>query len=76
MNTHGRHYEIMGKLHARLLAAGEERGQGTVEYVGLVLVVAFIVGAVIKASGGLTDAGIAQTVADKLQEAVEGVGGK
>lgn len=70
-------YELMGRMHAALsrrLAA--DGGQGTVEYVGLVLVVAFIVGAVIKASGGLSDVGIAKTVAEKLNAAVEGVGGR
>jgi hypothetical protein len=70
-------YELMGALHAKWLTrAAQESGQGTVEYVGLVLVVAFIVGAVIKASGGLSDVGIAKTVAEKLNAAVEGVGGK
>jgi hypothetical protein len=64
-------------MHAELLGrAAGERGQGTVEYVGLVLVVAFIVGAVIKASGGLSDVGIAETVAEKLNAAVESVGAK
>lgn len=70
-------YELMGRMHAWLTQMlGGQRGQGTVEYVGLVLVVAFIVGAVIKASGGLSDVGIAKTVAEKLNAAVEGVGGK
>ncbi len=69
-------YEWMGGLHAALLRAASERGQGTVEYVGLVLVVGFIIGAVIKASGGLSDVGVAKTVAEKLKAAVEGVGGK
>jgi H+/gluconate symporter-like permease len=70
-------YEIMGALHAKWLARADgEAGQGTVEYVGLILVVGFIVGAVIKASGGLSDVGIAKTVAEKLNAAVESVGGK
>lgn len=69
-------YETMARLHGAILRMGAQRGQGTVEYVGLVLVVGFIIGAVIKASGGLSDVGIAETVAKKLQAAVNSVGGK
>lgn len=69
-------YELWARARAALMRFAPERAQGTVEYVGLVLVVGFIVGAVIKASGGLSDVGIAETVAEKLQAAVESVGGK
>src|SRR5207302_8083454 len=38
--TDGRHdmaYRLMGRLHALMLPARNDRGQGTVEYVGLLL---------------------------------------
>ena len=68
-------YELWGGAHARLarLLAGE-RGQGTVEYVGLVLLVAVLIAGVVKASGGFSDTGIADTVVKKLKGAIDGVG--
>ena len=66
-------YEWMGRLHAAL-AAGRERGQGTVEYVGLVLLVAVLIAGVVKASGSFSDTGIAEAVVKKLKAAIEGVG--
>ena len=45
-------YEVMGWLHARVVRAwARERGQGTVEYVGLILLVAVILAGVVTASG-------------------------
>jgi len=68
-------YELLGGAHARLvrLLAGE-RGQGTVEYVGLVLLVAVLIAGVVKASGGFSDTGIADAVVKKLKAAIAGVG--
>jgi hypothetical protein len=68
-------YELMGGGHARLLRllAGE-RGQGTVEYVGLVLLLAVLIAGVVKASGGFSDTGIADAVVKKLKAAIAGVG--
>jgi hypothetical protein len=68
-------YELWGGAHgraARLLAG--ERGQGTVEYVGLVLLVAVLIAGVVKASGGFSDTGIAEAVVKKLKGAIDGVG--
>jgi hypothetical protein len=68
-------YELLGGTHARLahvLAA--QRGQGTVEYVGLVLLVAVLIAGVVKASGGFDDTSIAKAVVDKLEGAIKGVG--
>jgi hypothetical protein len=73
-------YEAMGAVHAwvaRAWARGREhgeRGQGTVEYVGLVLLVAVILAGVVKASGSFSDKGIADSVVRKLKEAIDGVG--
>jgi hypothetical protein len=68
-------YELLGGVHARLgrILAGE-RGQGTVEYVGLVLLVAVLIAGVVKASGGFSDTGIADAVVRKLKNAIAGVG--
>ena len=71
-------YELMGRAHAALLQGSatlrRESGQGTVEYVGLILLVAVIVAGVVKASNGIGDKGIAQTIVAKLKAAVDGVG--
>jgi len=73
-------YEAMGAMHAwvaRAWARVRERGesgQGTVEYVGLILLVAVILAGVVKASGSFSDKGIADAVVKKLKAAIEGVG--
>jgi hypothetical protein len=68
-------YELWGGAHARLARAmAGRRGQGTVEYVGLVLLVAVLIAGVVKASGGFSDTGIADAVVDKLKGAIKGVG--
>ncbi len=79
-------YEAMGAVHAWLARAWargerargerarEERGQGTVEYVGLILLVAVILAGVVKASGSFSDKGIADAVVKKLKAAIDGVG--
>jgi hypothetical protein len=68
-------YELMGRTHARI-ARGltDATGQGTVEYVGLVLLVAVLIAGVVKASGGFSDTGIAEAVVKKLKGAIAGVG--
>ena len=69
-------YELMGRIHAGWLALGRERGQGTVEYVGLILLIAVVMAGVVKASGGFSDdKGIATAVVKKLQGAIKSVGG-
>ena len=68
-------YELLGGAHARLARAlAAERGQGTVEYVGLVLLVAVLIAGVVQASGGFSDTGIADAVVRKLKGAIDGVG--
>ena len=71
----GLYYELQGRLHAALARVVHGvRGQGTVEYVGLVLLVAVILAGVVKASGGLKDSTIAEAVIKKLKGAIESVG--
>jgi hypothetical protein len=68
-------YELMGRGHAALVRAmAAERGQGTVEYVGLVLLVAVLIAGVVKASDGFSDTGIADAVVKKIKGAITGVG--
>jgi hypothetical protein len=63
-------YEFMGRAHAWL---ARERGQGTVEYVGLVLLLAALLAGVVTASHGFKDAGITKTIVEKLKGAIESV---
>ena len=51
-------------------------GQGTVEYVALILLVAGVLAGVITAAGGLKGGGIAQVVVSKMKQTIEQVGGK
>jgi hypothetical protein len=70
-------YRMMGRAHAALhsargrLAAAE--GQGTVEYVALILLVAGLMAGVIAAGKGLSGKGIADAVVGKLKDTIEGV---
>ena len=73
-------YRAIGFAHAtvhhklqrahRVLAAREE-GQGTVEYIGLILLLAGVMVAVVKAGH---DSSIASTVVKKVQDSIDGVG--
>ena len=63
-------YELMARAHA---AAVREQGQGTVEYVGLVLLMAVLIAGVVKASHGFSDTGIAEAVVKRLKGAIDGV---
>ncbi len=68
-------YELMGRMHAALAGAREERGQGTVEYVGLILLIAVVLAGVVKAADGFSDdKGIATTIVGKLKQAIGDVG--
>ena len=66
-------YRIFGRLHAALL---QERGQGTVEYVALILLVALVMAGVIAAMKGFrTDEGkeLGDAIIGKIKEAVRKV---
>ena len=67
-------YELMGRAHAAVAKwVHDARGQGTVEYVGLILLVGVIVAGVVSASRGIGDKGIATTLLAKLKQAVQDV---
>ena len=63
-------YSLFGYMHARLAA---QRGQGTVEYVALILLVALVMAGVIVAMKGFkTDQGqaLGEAILGKIRDAV------
>jgi len=77
-------YALMGYLHAAIETrakairslAGGDRGQGTVEYVGLILLVSLLmVGmvAAMKGFNGKQGTELADVIVDKIKEAVDKV---
>jgi hypothetical protein len=73
-------YGWMGWAHATLMRAGDalrrERGQGTVEYVALILLVALVMAGVVAAMKGFkTDDGkeLGDLIIGKIKEAVRKV---
>ena len=77
-------YALMGYAHATLTRrvraiqalAGGERGQGTVEYVGLILLVSLLmVGmvAAMKGFNGKQGTELAEVIVDKIKEGVDKV---
>jgi hypothetical protein len=65
----------MGWIHAKIARRlREQTGQGTVEYVGLMLLLATLLTGVVAAAGGLRGGGIAQEVAKTLKETISSVG--
>ena len=69
-------YRTMGWIHANLARLGsDQRGQGTVEYVGLMLLIAALLSGVVIAAKGMKDGGgRAKEIADKLKATIEAVG--
>ena len=64
-------YQLFARLHSAVLA--RERGQGTVEYVALILLLALVFAAVVKFGAG-KDFDIGKTIVGKLKDAIDGVG--
>ena len=64
-------YELMGRAHAALVRG--QRGQGTVEYVGLILLIAVVLTAVVAAGSKASGTDIASTIVGKLKGAIDGV---
>jgi hypothetical protein len=73
-------YRMMGRIHAIALGARARlagvAGQGTVEYVALILLVAGLFATVVLAAGGVKGKGIAEAVTEKIRSTIEGVGKK
>lgn len=69
-------YQLFGYLHARLGALRRETGQGTVEYVALILLVALVMAGVLAAMKGFkTDQGkdLGDAILGKIRSAVDKV---
>ena len=69
-------YRMMGWAHVRALRAlRREEGQGTVEYVGVMLLLATVLAAVVKVANG-KDFSLANTIVTEVKDAIKNVGGK
>jgi hypothetical protein len=70
-------HRLLGHLHATAYRLAHdlrrERGQGTVEYVALILLLALVFAAVVKFGAG-KDFDIGSTIVTKLKESIDGVG--
>jgi hypothetical protein len=69
-------YRTMGWIHANIarIASGQS-GQGTVEYVGLILLLAGLLTGVVIAARSMRDGGgLAKEIADKLKSTIESIG--
>jgi Flp pilus assembly pilin Flp len=68
-------YRTMGWIHATAARLWRDAsGQGTVEYVGLMLLLATLLTGVVAAAGGIKGGGIAQEIAAKLKDTISSVG--
>jgi len=69
-------YRTMGWIHANIARiAGGQSGQGTVEYVGLMLLLAGLLTGVVIAAKGMKDGGgLAAEISKKLKDTIESVG--
>jgi hypothetical protein len=59
---------LLGKMR-------REDGQGTVEYVGIMLLLATVLTAVVAAASG-KDFNLASTIVNEIKQAISGVGGR
>jgi len=69
-------YSLLGRIHAALLGLRREHGQGTVEYVALILLVALVMAGVVAAMKGFrTDEGkeLGDVIIGKIKDAVRKV---
>ena len=69
-------YRTMGWIHANIarIASGQS-GQGTVEYVGLMLLLAGLLTGVVIAAKGMKDGGgLAAEISKKLKDTIESIG--
>ena len=67
-------YRTMGWIHANVARLWREQaGQGTVEYVGLMLLLATVLTAVVAASTKVGDGEIAKTIVNQMKKAIGNV---
>ena len=65
-------HRLLGRAHIALLSLARERGQGTVEYVALILLVALVMAGVVAAMKGFkTDEGqeLGEVIISKIKQA-------
>ena len=78
MQGQDRRFRLLGRAHAEVVhlrrRLEDEAGQGTVEYVALIILMALLLAAVVTAVKAKGDAGIATTLVDKLKDSIDGVG--
>lgn len=67
------HHRVL-RLHDRAVRLREERGQGTVEYVALAMLVAALMAGVVLVAGKAGGADIANAIARKIKGAIDGAG--
>ena len=68
--------EVVARAGSRLSSFHRQRGQGTVEYVGLILLVALLMVGMVAAMKGFQGAQgleLAETIVDKIRQAVNKV---
>ncbi len=65
---------VAADVHHRLLRLRDERGQGTVEYVALAMLIAAVMAGVVLVAGGLKGGGIAEAVVQKIKSAITSAG--
>jgi hypothetical protein len=69
-------YRMMGLAHVRAVRAlRREDGQGTVEYVGIMLLLATVLTAVVAAAKG-NNFNLPNTIINEVKQAISSVGGK
>ena len=68
-------YRLMGRGHGALLRLRDEAGQGTIEYVGLMVLMATILTGVVAAAGGAGE-DLPKTIAGEIKEQITGIGKK
>lgn len=69
-------YCLMGRMHVLLARAlRAERGQGTVEYVALILLVAALLAGIVAATKGskFSTGGIAETIVKQMKHALDSI---
>lgn len=67
-------YRLMGRGHAAMLRLREDAGQGTIEYVGLMVLMATVLTAVVTAASG-QGVDLPKTIISEIQQQVKEVGG-
>lgn len=60
-------YRLMGRGHAAMLRLRDETGQGTIEYVGLMVLMATVLTAVVKTTG---DMNLPDTIVDQIKKQI------